>query len=504
MEQIAVNLTFEAQKHAININQANPLEVSLIVNVSQTHYVFYRNTLFAQYEKNDNYTRNTILVQLFLCHRVPQNQLADVFQLTAQHISNLVGKYRRFGSEGLQDRTVVRIANNQKIKGQIAKIIIKHLSVPDEERPTYISLTKIIEQKEGVRISPQRISGWWRDNKPTTECQVQAAVSADQQMALSLEKTNTSSNKEKEKEKEKLNGEKTQHTQDNNEEESTEINGNWQNNNVAGSFILYAMLNKSQFLVPFLNQLKGIIKTKSKSVERILLTLFFMHALRLKNIEQTKHLVSAHFGPLVLGAFCRLQNLRYAIDDITQQKHFDKAVQNHYQNLTQHADLGDEIYYTDGHFSCYYGKNAIPKGYDAKKQKVARGRNTIYLHNSLGHNLFAFESPTNTTLNVDIVTLIKKMKDCFGCVKGKTLFFDRGGFSAECFKQIKQSDMYFTTYLKHRKKGAEVDEAIFEEIEISINGETIKNHLYTQSVLNLGVNLLKFRVSNPKKEKYSN
>jgi len=93
MEQIAVNLTFEAQKHAININQANPLEVSLIVNVSQTHYVFYRNTLFAQYEKNDNYTRNTILVQLFLCHRVPQNQLADVFQLTAQHISNLVGKY---------------------------------------------------------------------------------------------------------------------------------------------------------------------------------------------------------------------------------------------------------------------------------------------------------------------------------------------------------------------------------------------------------------------------
>jgi len=47
-----------------------------------------------------------------------------------------------------------------------------------------------------------------------------------------------------------------------------------------------------------------------------------MHALRLKSIEQTKHLLSAHFGPLVQGSFCRQQSLRYAIDDISSHKKF--------------------------------------------------------------------------------------------------------------------------------------------------------------------------------------
>jgi len=480
MHQNTVNLALKTQENAVEINRKNPLEVSLILSSAQTHYVFHRNNLYAQYEKNDNYTRNLIIVQLFLCQRIPQIMLANVFQITVQHISNLVGKYRRLGSAGLQDRTIVRIANNQKIKGNIAKRIRKLLSVPEKERPTYTAICQIILQKDGIKISPQRVSGWWRDNQlaQLKQAPIREAIK-DQQIPLILDEKNPLVDAENKQ------NTLTEQTVDDNEKktqdedtEVAEIKNDWQPNQVAGSFILYAMLNKSQFLHPFTKHIKDVIKNRSKSVERIMLTLFFMHALRLKNIEQTKHLLSAHFGPLVLGAFCRLQNLRYAIDDITQQKHFDKAVQAHYQNITQHTDLGDDIYYTDGHFSCYYGKYTIPKGYDAKKQKVARGRNTIYLHNSLGHNLIAFESPTNVPLNVDIVTLIQKMKDSFGDVKGKTLFFDRGGFSAECFKQIKQSDMYFTTYLKHRKKEAEIDETLFEEIEITLNGETLKNRLY--------------------------
>ena len=185
----------------------------------------------------------------------------------------------------------------------------------------------------------------------------------------------------------------------------------------------------------------------------------------------------------MLGPFCRLQKLRYAIDDITRQKHYDKAITQHYQNLCQYTELGDDIYYTDGHFSCYYGKYAIPKGYDARKKQPARGRNTIYLHNSLGHNILSFESPTNTTLSVDIGTLIGEMKTVFGDVKGKNLFFDRGGFSADCFKKITKAGLHFTTYLKYRKKQAEIDEDLFAEIEINIHGTVVKNRIYeTQTI----------------------
>ncbi len=146
--------------------------------------------------------------------------------------------------------------------------------------------------------------------------------------------------------------------------------------------------------------------------------------------------------------------------------------------MGEQTELGDDIYYTDGHFSCYYGKYAIPKGYDPHRQRPARGRNTIYLHNSVGHNILSFESPTNTTLSVDIETLLEKMEETYGDLKGKTLFFDRGGFSANCFKAIKGKGLNFTTYLKYRAKGRELEDALFEEKEVEIHGETITNRIY--------------------------
>ncbi|VAW15536.1 hypothetical protein MNBD_BACTEROID05-659, partial [hydrothermal vent metagenome] len=311
----------------------------------------------------------------------------------------LVNKYRQSGSAGIQDRTVVRIGNNQKIKGKVADEIVKHLSVTKENRPTYISVVKHIERKYGVQLSPQRISCWWR-----VEQENQSQKNTPNEVEQKNLELNLNDIAEPIQNVEDVNSEDSGNSEDKlkNEEQ-------WQPNNVAGSFILYAMLDESQFLKPFIENLKGVIATSSKTVERVMLTLFFMHALRLKSIEQTKHLLAAHFGPLVLGAFCRLQSLRYAIDAITEQKHFDKALTQHYQDICKHTELGDDIYYTDGHFSCYYGRYAIPKGYDARRKQAARGRNTIYLHNSLGHNVLSFESPTNTTLSVDIETLLGEL-----------------------------------------------------------------------------------------------
>jgi len=208
------------------------------------------------------------------------------------------------------------------------------------------------------------------------------------------------------------------------------------------------MRHKTPFLRPFIDGIQGAIYPGKKSVERVMLTLFFMHGLRLKSVAQSKHLSGEHFAPLVLGTFDRQQRLRYAIDDRVNHKHFDRTLSAHFQNLSRQTDRADELYYRDGHFSCYYGKYAVPKGYDSRRQQPSRGSTTVYLHNSLGHNELSFESATHTTLSIDIGTLIEKRGKAFGEVKGKTLFFGRGGFSAACFKEIKRNEMYFTPYLK--------------------------------------------------------
>ena len=477
MEQVATDLRFEVPENVADDNVINPPEVRLITSSDQTLSLFYRNQLLAQYQKNDNYTRNMVIVQLFLCHRVSQKTLSEVFQLTIQHISTLVSKYRQTGSAGIQDRTVVRIGNNQKIKGKVADEIVKQLRVAKENRPTYISVVNHIERKYGVQLSPHRISGWWR--KEQENHVQQSTPNEPEQMTLEVEDQRRCQRTEEHRH----HAEGVSSEDRDNTEDKLNVEEQWQPNNIAGSFILYAMLNESQFLNPFTANLKQAVTSSRKTVERVMLTLFFIHALRLKSIEQTKHLLAAHFGPLVLGAFCRLQSLRYAIDDISEQPHFDKAITQHYQNICERTELGDDIYYTDGHFSCYYGKYAIPKGYDARRKQAARGRNTLYLHNSLGHNILSFESPTNTTLSVDIETLIGEMKTAFGEVKGKNLFFDRGGFSAACFKKITKAEMYFTTYLKYRKKQAEIDECLFEEVEINIHGTVVKNRLYETEIV---------------------
>ncbi len=330
MEQLATELTFELQENATDDNVINPPEVRLIKSSNQTHYVFYRNQLFAQYQNNDNYTRNMIIVQLFLCHQVTQKMLSQVFQLTVQHISTLVNKYRQTGSAGIQDRTVVRIGNNQKIKGKVADEIVKQLNVTKENRPTYIAVVKHIKQKFGVELSPQRISCWWREVEQEKQAP-QDIANEPEQMALPVGGIGQCQIAE-EKFEQNINDlaeletlQTAEEINSDNSEEKLNVEEEWQANNVAGSFILYAMLNASQFLKPFIDNLNEVITTSSKTVERVILTLFFMHALRLKSIEQTKHLLAVHFGPLVLGSFCRLQSLRYAIDDITEQKHFENT-----------------------------------------------------------------------------------------------------------------------------------------------------------------------------------
>lgn len=442
--------------------------VRLIQGQDKECFVFCRGQLLAAYSRSDLYTRNFIIVQLFLYHNVSQKILSETFGLTVPHISMIVSHYRQGGSTGIEDNTAQRIKNSQKIKGKVADYLVVLLE--KEDRPTYERAAKWVKKKYKVSISASRIGSWWRAYKKSELAQNNEAPT--QQMMLN---TPSEANEQQQEARQAMIADTSAVRE---EPKSEAEDGQWQTNVVAGSFILYGMLSKSQFIKPFVAGISGAVYQGKKSVERVMLTLFFTHALRLKSIEQTKHLTEDHFRALVLGRFYRQQSLRYAIDDIVAHKRFDSAASEHYKNLSQQTQLGDEIYYTDGHFSCYYGKYKVPKGYDPRRQQPARGRNTVYLHNSLGHHVLSFESPTNTTLSVDIGTLIEKMRQTYGSVKSKTLFFDRGGFSARCFKRIKKADMYFATYLKHRKKGSEVNIALFEEVEIQINGQTIKNRIY--------------------------
>jgi hypothetical protein len=257
----------------------------------------------------------------------------------------------------------------------------------------------------------------------------------------------------------------------------------WKWNSYAGAMVLYAMIAKSGVLEVFTNLRDEKTAGTAWDVNRVILTLLFLHALRCKSVEQGKHLLLEDFGAVVGGDFLRLQWLRYAVDRIVEKEEFSSVMEAYCKQVVKHTEDESQIFYTDGHFSTYYGKRSVPKGFDPRRQMPMRGRNTIYLHNSQGENVYLFESPTNTSLSSDIETLVAGMEKLAIELKGKTLFFDRGGWSARCFRFLRLKNLYFGSYLKYRTAERLVDPKLFTSSEvIADDGEIIRYELFEKEV----------------------
>jgi hypothetical protein len=81
--------------------------------------------------------------------------------------------------------------------------------------------------------------------------------------------------------------------------------------------------------------------------------------------------------------------------------------------------------------------------------------------------LYLFESPVNTSLSNDIEKLTADVEVLGMEWKGKTLIFDRGGYSQKCFRYLKEKrEMYFVTYLKNRRKEREIAEREFKTYRV--------------------------------------
>ncbi len=174
----------------------------------------------------------------------------------------------------------------------------------------------------------------------------------------------------------------------------------------------------------------------------------------------------------------RTQSLRYAIDDIINTQGFDHALDMYFKGLIFLTEMRNRIFYTDGHFSNYYGSNNVPMGYDPRRQVGAKGRTSVYLHNTEGEVMFLFESATNTSLSNDIETLVAELAKKGMKLKRKTLFFDRGGYSKKCFSYLQKNKMYFVTYLKYRAKERRIDEREFVKRVFQSENESCEYFVY--------------------------
>ena len=416
--------------------------------------IFHRGVCLHTYESSDRFSRNFCLAQLHLSSGFKIKELSKEFGLQYQYCSLIIVNYKKKGLDGIRDLSGSG-GPRRLITEKIGEFILE-MRASDK---SYEDISTAIRFRFKKRIKPNGIRTWvcvsgksdLESPVVQQELKIEIAVEtpSDRELAATVPVV---------------------------EERSGGMNI------YAGSMILYSMLERSGFLSIFERNIQIENKPESWSVRRVLQTLFFLHALRLKSVEQSKHLVGSDFEEIVGGNFLRVQWLRNAVDEIVNSKGFEAAVEEHYKSLIKIVERQDKIFYTDGHFSTYYGMQTVPKGYDPRRQMPYRGRNTIYLHNSEGENVYMFESPTNTSLSVDIEVLVADMERLGVGLKGQTMCFDRGGFSAKCFRFLKSKRMYLLSYLKNRKKERMVDETLFESYQILIDGEEVTLRLFEKEV----------------------
>lgn len=414
--------------------------------------IFYRGACYAVFSEGDKFSRNYFLAQLHLNGRVKLKELAEQFGLGYQQCSNIVGGYKEGGLSGIQDESAKKLGTRRKITERIGKFILE-LRV---EGKTYPEISQAVRFRFKKKIKAGSIRSWIYLNKKGGGTTVEGV---QEEMVMG----------------EVLPGIKEAVF------EGVELvdDGEWKWNAYAGAMVLYAMIVKSGALEVFGNLRDDETAGTAWDVNRVVLTLFFLHALRCKSVEQGKHLVVEDFGCIVGGDFLRLQWLRYAVDRIVGKKGFPAVMEAYCKQVVKHTEDDSRIFYTDGHFSTYYGKRTVPKGFDPRRQMPMRGRNTIYLHNSQGENVYLFESPTNTTLSNDIEELVAGMEKLAIEMRGKTLFFDRGGWSARCFRFLRLKNLYFGSYLKNRDKERLVERELFVVSEVvADDGEVMRYEVF--------------------------
>ena len=175
--------------------------------------------------------------------------LADQFGLGYQQCSNIIVGFRKSGIEGIRDESGKKVGTRRIITEKIGKFILESR---DAEK-TYPEISQMIRFRFKEKIKPASIMSWvYLQKKEVSTEPVKEALQVElpiEEMLPVVAQTQV----------------------------TNPTDGVWQWNLYAGAMVLYAMIMKSGVLEVF----EGLRDEKTQGtawdVNRVVLTLFFLH-----------------------------------------------------------------------------------------------------------------------------------------------------------------------------------------------------------------------------------
>jgi len=255
-----------------------------------------------------------------------------------------------------------------------------------------------------------------------------------------------------------------------------------------GVLLAIPLLSQTR-LLEVAQRVYGSLKNGFYGLRSTMLTLFLMALLRIKNPEGLKRYPPEILGRLLgLDRSPEVKTLRRKLHELAGRGRAHEFVRETARQIVREDEDVLGYLYVDGHVRSYYGRRSIPKTRVPKRRMILPATTDYWVNDADGDPFFFITTEGNPFLNRAFSRVLDEVKQLLG-ERGVTFLFDRGGWSAELFRAIRDYGYDFITYRK--KPYRDFARSSFERCEFVEQGRSYERWLVDRTVRLKGFGLVR-------------
>jgi transposase len=437
-----------------------------------TRLIYINGQLIFCLQLADELTCRHAAVQLYQCWRITQKEIAPVFGVTVRTINTWIGKYRADGIEGLKTKTAgAPLKVSSEIESKICRMrqakkkvseICHHLGIGKSR--VYQVLNAHKEEQDELPLGSLDSSSAIVDGHIDIDKDCLSEELNHSEDSASIDPMDRSLDR--------------LCAQLGLIDDASPVFAEADQVEWAGAFLAVAMLSQGHFF----NCIRNVylsIGPAFYGLGNVLMTLFLMAVLRIKNPEQLNQCNPQKLGRILgLDRAPSVKTLRRKIKTIASRRQGINLMNLLGKERVEEANLPDAVLYLDGHVQCYYGKGKLGKTFSTTKNRALKANTDYWVNLADGTPILCIPTQFNQSMSSILPSIVLHAQKL--CKNRRiTIVFDRAGSSAATFEKLIALNCDFIAYNKNPK---DIDKLLFKQQKTVINGKNYDYAPYEQEL----------------------
>lgn len=246
----------------------------------------------------------------------------------------------------------------------------------------------------------------------------------------------------------------------------------------AGGFLFASLIERHHF-VEMIRKVTDVPTHEGYSLRQFCLTFFYFDVFEYRSIEDFKTAYAEEYGVLIgRSESPSVYTLRRFLHRVRHLKKGNALMEEFAKEYLKSGLVRWGVFYIDGHFLPYYGMRVITMGWHGVQEKVLKGSYQFLAVDERFAPFLFLLTPSSEDLLEKIPEMIeagRKLGREVGIkVEDMTVIFDREGYSAELFRKLDTMEpkVKFITWAKYKDrwvwdyKEEQFDKSVMVQYEI--------------------------------------